>query len=125
MTLVHLVALALAHQHPLVLRSSSVSHCCARTNVAAFGVTRKHQRNDPVRQAHKDDLAGDPISPPIPANSLLVRYMYDGGTLAQGRLCQIHLDSKETAAICGIDNEPETVEAFFMRPVKSVNLRLN
>jgi len=69
-----------------------------------LGVTRRAQRADPLRQQHLNSLAGDPLSPSIDTiGRVLVRYMYDGGTLAQGRLCELELESPSVQHFYGID----------------------
>jgi hypothetical protein len=35
------------------------------------------------------ELHGKPCSPAVPSDAVLIRYMHDGGTLSQGRLCTV------------------------------------
>ena len=42
-----------------------------------------------VKRAKHPDLKGTPLSPWLADDVVLVRYIYDGGKLAQGRLCRL------------------------------------
>ena len=59
--------------------------------VSMYGVIRHLLPHGPVscRMDLSQQLPGNPISPRVDLDPVLVRYMYDGGTLAQGRLTQL------------------------------------
>lgn len=67
----------------------------------------------PTNQHKPSPLAGNPIGPVLPANSygapsdstknkdsrpILLRYIYEGGHIGQGRLCHLQIDSSTTSS---------------------------
>ncbi|KAL3903660.1 MAG: hypothetical protein SGPRY_011586, partial [Prymnesium sp.] len=47
------------------------------------------------------ELHGRPCAPQLPSGAVLIRYIYDGGTLAQGRLCTLLPEEQE--AVSGLE----------------------
>ena len=74
-------------------------------------------RSRPARMAAGNQDSGYPISPELRPADVLLRYFYDGGTLKQGRLCQLTPADTDTvsglALLHALNDDGVDLECFY------------